>query len=105
MEQPVTVIDNIRDLSPLNPEKLGHTTVLKSPDVRVVILTFPAGYVMKEHATPKTLLLQALDGRMTVTAGGDPITLVPGGLIRMDPSERHEVVAHEESRLMLTLIG
>lgn len=105
MEPAVTVIDNIRELSPIDPDKLGHTTALKSPDVRVVVLAFPAGFVLKEHAAPKTLLMQALDGRMTVTVGDDATTLVPGGLIRMDSLVRHQVEAHEDSRLMLTLIG
>ncbi len=105
MEPPVTVIDNVRELSPIDPDKLGHITALKSPDVRIVMLTFPAGYVMKEHSAPKTLLMQSLDGRMTVTVGDEATTLVPGGLIRMDPLVRHQVEAHEDARLMLTLIG
>lgn len=105
MDAPVTVIDDIRELSPIGADSLGHSTVLKSPDVRVVVLAFPAGFELKEHAAPKTLLMQALDGRLTVTAGGQTVTLVPGGLIRMDALERHHVVAHEDSRLMLTLVG
>lgn len=105
MDSPVTVIDDIRELSPIEPDRLGHTTALKSPDVRVVVLAFPAGHTLKEHAAPKTLLMQALDGHLTVTAAGQTIDLKPGGLIRMEPLERHQVEALEDSRLMLTLVG
>jgi quercetin dioxygenase-like cupin family protein len=105
MDNPVTVITDLREVSPMLADKLGHTTALKSPDVRVVILTFPEGHVMKDHSSPKTLLLQALDGKLRLTAGGDVTELVPGGLMRLDAGERHEVEAVEESRLMLTLVG
>ena len=71
MENTVTVVPDIRELSPILPDKLGHTTVLKSDDARIVVLTFPAGQAMKDHAAPKTILLQALDGHLRVTAGGE----------------------------------
>jgi quercetin dioxygenase-like cupin family protein len=105
MDNAVTVIDDIRELSPIDPDKLGHTTALKSEDVRVVVLTFPAGQTLKEHSSPKTLLMQALDGRLRVTVGDQVVDLVPGGLIRVEKLERHEVEALEASRLMLTLVG
>ncbi|MHA6670173.1 cupin domain-containing protein [Homoserinimonas sp. A447] len=105
MENTVTVVADIRELSPILPDKLGHTTALKSEDVRVVVLTFPAGHTMKDHAAPKTLLLQALDGHLRVTAGGEVTDLLPGGIMRIEKLVRHEVEAVGESRLMLTLVG
>jgi quercetin dioxygenase-like cupin family protein len=105
MDNSVIVVPDLREISPISAEKLGHTTALKSEDVRIVILTFPAGHVMKDHAAPKTLLLQALDGRLRLTVAGEVVELVPGAVVRLDKLERHEVEAVEESRLMLTLIG
>jgi len=105
MDNSVTVVPDLREISPITADKLGHTTALKSPDVRVVILTFPAGHVMKDHAALKTLLLQALDGHLRLTVAGEVLDLVPGALVRLDKLERHEVEAVEESRLILTLIG
>jgi len=71
----------------------------------VVVLTFAAGHVLEEHRAPKTLLMQALDGRLRVTAGGRVTELVPGALLRLDASLMHEVEALEESRLMLIMVG
>lgn len=105
MDNPVTVVADLRAISPIEADRMGHTTALKSPDARVVILTFPAGHVMKDHSAPKTLLLQTLDGHLRVTAAGEVIELLAGGLLRLDPGERHEVEAVEDSRLMLVLIG
>lgn len=105
MNNSVIVVPDLREVSPIAADKLGHTTALKSPDVRVVVLTFPAGHVMKDHAAPKTLLLQTLDGHLRLTVEGDVTDLLPGGLMRLDPGVRHEVEAVGESRLMLTLVG
>ncbi|MBG6058952.1 quercetin dioxygenase-like cupin family protein [Cryobacterium sp. MP_M5] len=102
---PITFIPDVRADASLAPGGLGHSTVLNAPGVRVVVLTFAAGHVLKEHRAPKTLLMQALDGCLRVTAGGKVTDLVPGALLRLDESLQHEVEALEESRLMLTLIG
>jgi len=104
-EAPLTVRENLFELAPVIPGKLGHSTVLAAPGVRVIVLAFESGWVLKEHIAPKQLLLQALDGRFVVTAAGKQTTLVPGGLMRLDESLPHAVEALEDSRLMLTLLG
>ena len=100
----LTVIDDLLAGAPVPPAGLGHTTALAHPDVRVVVLAFAAGHVLKEHAAPFPLLMQALDGELIVRADGRQTRLVPGGLLRLDPSLRHEVEAVTASRLMLTLV-
>ena len=102
---PLTHIVNVRADAAVEPGRLGHSTVLASPGVRVVVLTFEAGFTLKKHSAPKILLMQAVDGCLRVTAGGQVTDLVPGALLRLDASLKHEVEALEESRLMLTLIG
>ncbi len=102
---PITFIPDLRAGAVAAPGGLGHSSVLNAPGVRVVVLTFAAGHVLKEHRAPKTLLMQALDGCLRVTAGGRVTDLVPGALLRLDESLQHEVEALGESRLMLTLIG
>jgi quercetin dioxygenase-like cupin family protein len=100
----LTVIDDLLDGSPVPPSGLGHRTALVHPDVRVVVLAFAAGHVLKEHDAPFPLLMQALDGELLVRVSAQEIRLVPGGLLRLDPSTRHEVEAVQASRLMLTLV-
>lgn len=102
---PLTVRDDLFALSPIVPGKLGHSTVLAAPGVRVIVLAFESGWVLKEHIAPKQLLLQTLDGRLLVTAAGVQTVLVPGGIMRLDESLPHAVEALEDSRLMLTLMG
>ncbi|WP_353988228.1 cupin domain-containing protein [Ruicaihuangia caeni] len=104
-EDRVLVVDDLLGRAPVEAGRLGHHTVLKSPDVRIVVLAFEAGHLLKEHSAPKTLLMQALDGHLLVTVGGREVDLRPGMLIRVEALERHEVRAVEDSRLMLTLVG
>lgn len=99
-----TLIGNLRDLSPMPSSGLGHATALTHPDMRVVVLTFSAGHLLKEHKAPFPLLMQALDGELLVRAAGQETRLVPGAILRMDAALPHEVEAVGESRLMLTLV-
>lgn len=101
---PLSFFPDLRTLTPIPETGLGHTTVLTHPDMRVVILTFAAGHVLKEHAAPFPLLMQPLDGELLVRAGGVENTLLPGALLRLDTSLPHEVEAVVASRLMLTLV-
>ncbi|MCW4386311.1 AraC family ligand binding domain-containing protein [Salinibacterium sp. SYSU T00001] len=101
----VTVVSDLLAAAPIESGKLGHHTVLKSEDVRVIVLAFEAGHVMKDHAAPKTLIMQALDGELRVVSEGTTMTLTPGTIVRFSAGVRHEVEAVANSRLMLTLIG
>lgn len=100
----LTVIDDVRAASPIPESGLGHVTALTHSDVRVVVLTFAAGHVLREHSAPFPLLMQAMDGELIVRADGRETTLIPGGLLRMDDGLRHEVEAVTDARLMLTLV-
>ena len=100
----LTHVDDLRGMSPLRPSGLGHTTALTHPDVRVVILTFTAGHLLKEHSAPFPLIMQALDGELIVRADQQETRLVPGALLRLDAALPHEVEATTDSRLMLTLV-
>ena len=103
-EPPLTFLADLFDLAPVPQSGLGHSTVLSAPDVRVIVLAFSAGHILKQHAAPFTLLMQALDGHLLVTSNGEEMDLRPGGLIRMDPKLPHSVEAYVDSRLQLTLI-
>lgn len=100
----LTLIDDLREISPLPSSGLGHTTAFAHPDMRAVVLTFSAGHLLKEHKAPFPLLRQALDGELLVRAADREIRLVPGAILRMDAALPHEVEAVGESRLMLTLV-
>ncbi|MBX3090412.1 MAG: cupin domain-containing protein [Cryobacterium sp.] len=100
----ITVVDDLIAATPIPEEGLGHYTVLTHPDLRVVVLAFSDGHLLKEHAAPFPVLMQALTGELLVRAGGEETQLIPGNLLRLDAMLRHEVQAVSASRLLLTLI-
>lgn len=101
----VTIVDGLLGLPPRSSELLSNKTVLTEPGLRVVLLSFPSGYVMREHKTPKTLLIQALDGRFRIGILGNDTILKPGKLIKLSPNVPHDVEALEAGRLQLTVLG
>lgn len=100
----ISVIEDLRARSPIPESGLGHATMLTHPDVRIVVLTFSAGHILKQHSAPFPLIMQALDGELLVRAADQETRLIPGSLLRLDAALPHEVEAVAESRLMLTLI-
>jgi quercetin dioxygenase-like cupin family protein len=100
----VTLIDVFNE-APIEPGKLGHHTVLSVGGARVIALSFDAGQQMREHRSHHPVLLQALDGRVRVTADGQTHELGPGGLLYLPNAQPHSVEALEPSRVTLTPIG
>lgn len=102
---PITFIPDVRAGTVVDPGRPHHTKVLSAPGVRVVVLTFEAGYILREHSSPAMILMQVIDGRVRITADDQITELAPGGLLRLDAALPHTVEGLEESRLMLTMVG
>lgn len=103
-DAPLTVLDDALALAPLPAEGMKPYTLIRSKQVRVVVLAFTAGHSMKEHSAPHPMLMQALDGEIVLRAADREIVLRPGTVVRLDASLRHEVEAVTDTRLMLTLM-
>lgn len=104
MDTDLIAIDDLRSLAPTDSDRLVHSTVLDAGGARVILLSFPAGYVLREHRTPRPLLLHAVEGRLRITAAGETRHLVPGGMLFLPASMPHEVAAEATSQLVLTLL-
>lgn len=89
----------------IEPGSTGHRLVLKAEGTRVVVFAFDAGEELREHTAPFPVILQAVEGSMRVSAGGQTVDLRPGGLIHLPARLPHSVEAVEPSRMMLTMIG
>jgi quercetin dioxygenase-like cupin family protein len=83
----------------------GHNakTLVKHPDVRVVLIALRAGARMQEHKTDQCVTLHALSGRLRLHLPADTLELPTGALLALDHTVLHEVEAIEESVLLLTL--
>jgi quercetin dioxygenase-like cupin family protein len=81
-----------------------HPEVLRSDDeTRVIAINLPAGEALQEHQVHERAWLVVASGEIEVEQGGSSVVGGPGFLAHFDPAERHEVRAHEDSRLILLL--
>lgn len=87
------------DLKPSLPEILSSTS-----EARAIALDLRAGESLPDHEVHERAWLVILDGEVEVTsAGGERMSGGDGLLVEFAPTERHEVVARSNARLLLLL--
>ncbi|MBL8128806.1 MAG: cupin domain-containing protein [Thermomicrobiales bacterium] len=78
-------------------------TLLKTPDLRVVLVTMRAGAELAEHTAPGTITVQALQGRFLFSTAEAEQELPPGALVSVAADVRHAVRCLEPGAFLLTL--
>jgi quercetin dioxygenase-like cupin family protein len=81
----------------------SSTTLVKHPDLRVVLVTMRRGEVMPEHRTVARITVQALTGRLRLNIAGKREELAGGELLVLDRDLVHNVEAVEDCAFLLTL--
>ena len=85
------------------PSGRRSETLIKTPRLRVVLITMRAGTELREHVAPGTITVQPIRGRFTFMAGGDERKIVAGTLISVEGGVRHAVRALEDGAFLLTI--
>src|SRR5690349_20824527 len=77
----------------------GHTarTLVRLPDLRVVLIVMQAGSRMAEHAAHETATIQVLSGQLCLGVGDREIRLQAGRLLMLPAGLRHDVEATHAS--------
>jgi quercetin dioxygenase-like cupin family protein len=78
-------------------------TLLKEPDLRIVLMTLKAGGRMEEHSASGPTSIHVLEGVIKVQLADSQSDLGPGSLLTMESEVRHEVEAMEDSAFLLTI--
>lgn len=105
LEGPLTLVDDVLAAAPIRPGMVVPSSVLKIGPFSVIVFAFDTGVELREHHAPVPVLLQVLDGSVTVEAEGESVELKPGGLLHIAANVYHRVIAAEPSRLQLTVLG
>ena len=79
-------------------------TLVKGKAGTVTLFAFDAGEGLSEHTAPFDALIFALDGRATVTVGGNAHSIAAAQIIRLPASVPHAVQAEEKFKMMLVMI-
>lgn len=86
-------------------ESGGNTarTLVKRPELRVVLMVLEKGAVIPEHTAEGDLTLHVLEGRVAVQVDGEHRRLHAGHLLAIEKLRPHAVEAFENSEVLLTL--
>jgi quercetin dioxygenase-like cupin family protein len=87
------------DVQPRNPAVLDS-----EQEGRAIVINLPSGERLQEHQVHERAWLLVVTGAIEIAdSGGDSVKGGPGLLAEFDPNERREVLATEDSRLLLLL--
>lgn len=78
-------------------------TLVKEPDLRIVVIALRQGGRMEEHRAPGRISIQTLTGRLRLQVRGETIDLPAGHVLALDPDIAHDVEALDESAFLLTI--
>ncbi len=81
------------------------SVVFKSDHLRIVLMGFHKNAELKEHTAKGPITLQVLSGAIVFTANGDQAKLEKNQMITLDGAVPHNLVASEESFVLLTLVN
>jgi len=83
----------------------GHNakTLVKHPDVRMVLIALKGGARVQEHKTDHCVTIHTLSGRVRLHLPSRTIDLPSGSLLALEHTVLHDVEALEDSVFLLSL--
>lgn len=78
-------------------------TLVKHPDLRIVLLAIRKKMCMREHRTAARISVQTLSGHIRLRLPDRTVELPAGQLLVLDQCVPHDVEAEEDSAFLLTL--
>jgi quercetin dioxygenase-like cupin family protein len=99
------IAEEVRRLQSEQPWQAEHTanTIVKYPDLRIVLIALKAGGRLHQHHTAGRLSIQSLSGEIHVHVDGQVIEMSTGKLLTLDRDVPHDVEATTDSVFLLTI--
>ena len=92
-----------RDESWLQATGRSSKTLVKHPDLRIVLIAMKANTRMHEHTAAARISVHSLNGHIRLHLPGRVVDLPAGHLVALDQCVPHDVEAAEDSAFLLTL--
>jgi quercetin dioxygenase-like cupin family protein len=97
------VEEEIARFPPDGPSGRRAETLLKTPCLRVVLITMRAGTELRDHTAPGPITVQPLQGRFALMVDGETLEITPGAVVALAERTRHAVRAIEDGAFLLTI--
>lgn len=85
-------------------DSIVSKTILDKPAGTITLFAFDKGQKLSEHTAPYDAVVQIIDGRGSLTIGGEEKEVVTGEIIIMPGNVPHSVTAREKFKMLLTMI-
>jgi quercetin dioxygenase-like cupin family protein len=92
-----------RDEAWVHPTGRGSKTLVKYPDLRIVLIAMKANTRMHEHTAADRLSVRTVNGHIRLHLPERVVDLPAGNLLALDQCVSHEVGASQDSAFLLTL--
>lgn len=89
---------------PIPVEATTSRVVVSNDAVRVVLFAMDAGQELTEHAAPRPVVVQVLDGSLRFAVAGETKQLSAGDVVYLAPDARHCLVATSPARFALVMV-
>lgn len=91
---------------PLGPAlaNAATSTLLCTPGLRLVRLPVPAGKVIPPHRAPGEIVVQCVEGRVTLRCHETRFQLAAGDVLHLDAGAVHSLAGVEDASVLLTLL-
>jgi quercetin dioxygenase-like cupin family protein len=103
-----TTLSWVRSEATYNDKGHNALTLVKSKQLRLVLVCLQKGAKLDEHTAPGPFTLTVLEGRINFTLNLDgvanPTELSAGQLLVLEEPHRHAVEAVEASAFLLTIV-
>jgi quercetin dioxygenase-like cupin family protein len=93
----------IERYSPEIPSGRRSETLIKTPGLRVVLVTMRVGTELHEHVAPGPITIQPIQGRFALILEDGEREAAPGTLLTLGGETRHAVRAIEDGAFLLTI--
>ncbi len=98
------IVFDLRTLAHFREERPDVQILSDIGTARLVLFAFKAGQQLQEHRTSSQILVQALRGRVVMTAGSNSVKLHAGMVLQVEANVSHTVVAQTDAVMLLTLV-
>jgi quercetin dioxygenase-like cupin family protein len=78
-------------------------TLVKEPDLRIVLMALRAGSRLEEHEASGPISVQAIEGNLVLRLPDTAVQLTAGEMVALEPHIRHDVEAVDDAVFLLTI--
>ena len=83
---------------------IASRILAKTEGGSLTLFAFDTGQGLTEHTSPFDALVLVLEGSLTLTIGGSPVSATPGTVVRMPAGIPHALEAPDACRMLLIML-